>query len=330
MFPREELMVTCQDDVILGLTDVQEDSNESSKAPDRERRIPPDAPDHHPIVVESTDRRAHEGLRARNDGSAEIDMCALSEPPVVGLGNSDPFEEHQSPSLYAGQNEAESTGSRLPTTASISLWTNTPAESLEGQILQASLPSSHVVEEPCGDTLQGLSPCISATAVLPTMHSTSLSPGTEAMLIKNYVYECARWFDAADTQNHFSEKTVHGMIQSLPWKAAALALSAKNLDLLQKANRAGTFSPLELYQVAVRKAIEFVSQDCRDVGGLYGCVILAVYEMMTFAYTMHTDWCRHLKGCATIFLNNHWNGSSKGVIAPCFWAYTRIGQSAQS
>ncbi|OJJ06449.1 hypothetical protein ASPVEDRAFT_45847 [Aspergillus versicolor CBS 583.65] len=36
------------------------------------------------------------------------------------------------------------------------------------------------------------------------------------------------------------------------------------------------------------------------------------------------EWRRHLKGCAAHLQAQKWNGSSKGIVKSCFWAFARI------
>ncbi|KAJ0416354.1 hypothetical protein BJY00DRAFT_317005 [Aspergillus carlsbadensis] len=140
-------------------------------------------------------------------------------------------------------------------------------------------------------------------------------------LLQNYIHECASWFDITDRQRHFSHEYLQRMMHCIPWRTAVLALSAKNLELRFPGTQWGGPSSLELYQVAVRHAIAFLAQDPRDAGGLAGCLILAVYEMMTFTLK---DWTRHLQGCASILTSNNWNSSSEGLAGRCFWGFTRI------
>jgi hypothetical protein len=161
-----------------------------------------------------------------------------------------------------------------------------------------------------------------AGGVPPDTQTAALSDHRFLELLQNYIHECASWFEITDRQRHFSLEYLQRMMHCLPWRTAALALSAKNLELRFPNTEWGAPSSLELYQVAVRHAIAFLGEDPQDAGGLAGCLILAVYEMMTFALK---DWTRHLQGCASILTSNNWNGSSEGLVGRCFWGFTRIG-----
>ena len=148
----------------------------------------------------------------------------------------------------------------------------------------------------------------------------------EVTLMHNYLTECAPWFDAHTGQQYYSRLEVQGALNCPPWRAAAMALSAKNIELRERRSlMQGSHSlPLHLYQLAVRLTIDAMSGRFESVGTLAGCVLLCVYEMMTVTYT---DWHRHLRGCASIYTHNHWNGSTGGLISCSFWAYARIGKA---
>ncbi|KXS95501.1 hypothetical protein AC578_8811 [Pseudocercospora eumusae] len=141
----------------------------------------------------------------------------------------------------------------------------------------------------------------------------------------NYLTEVAPWFDAHSAQQHYSRAYVARMKRCPPWRAAALAISAKNIELrARRALSSGPESlPLHLYQLAVRLAIESMSGKYEVVGTLSGFVLWCVYEMMTVTYT---DWRRHVEGCASIYTHNRWNGSTGGLISGSFWDYARIGE----
>ncbi|KAM3417348.1 hypothetical protein BST61_g5599 [Cercospora zeina] len=151
----------------------------------------------------------------------------------------------------------------------------------------------------------------------------ALRTNLETTLMHNYLTECAPWFDAHSAKLYYSRVEVPRMLRCPPWRAAALALSAKNIELRKhRALTPGSESlPLHLYQMAVRLAIEAMSGRFEVVGTLAGCVLLCVYEMMTVTYL---DWRRHVQGCASIYTHNRWNGSTGGLISGCFWDYARI------
>lgn len=152
----------------------------------------------------------------------------------------------------------------------------------------------------------------------------ALSGDREMRLLQIYLQECAHWFDALDCQRNYARKNVTRMMSCPPWRAAALAVSAKHLELTQKSTQAAEPLSLHLYQLAVQLAIDSISGRFDCVGTTAGCVVLAVYEMMTVKYH---DWRRHLQGCTSIYLHNRWNGDSMGLIRASFWNYARIGKS---
>lgn len=151
----------------------------------------------------------------------------------------------------------------------------------------------------------------------------SLAGDKEMLLLQTYLQECAQWFDAVDGQRHYARKNVTRMMSCPPWRAAALAVSAKHLELTQKNSQPAESLSLHLYQLAVQLAIDSISGRFDCVGTTAGCVVLAVYEMMTVTYH---DWRRHLQGCTSIYLHNRWNGDSMGLIRASFWNYARIGK----
>ena len=151
---------------------------------------------------------------------------------------------------------------------------------------------------------------------------SALNDGKEARLLQVYLRECAPWFDASDGHRHYGRKCVDRMMACPPWRAAALALSAKHIELHQQLDTVTEPLSLHLYQLAVQLAIDSISGRFDCVGTTAGCVILAVYEMMTVKYH---DWRRHLRGCTSIYSHNRWNGDSLGLIGATFWNYARIG-----
>ena len=151
---------------------------------------------------------------------------------------------------------------------------------------------------------------------------SALSGDRELRLLQIYLRECSPWFDASDGQRYYGRKCVDRMMTCPPWRAAALAVSAKHIELHQKSDKDPEPLSLHLYQLAVQLAIDSISGRFDCVGTTAGCVILAVYEMMTVTYQ---DWRRHLRGCTSIYSHNHWNGDSLGLIGASFWNYARIG-----
>ncbi|KAI5364810.1 putative fungal transcription factor [Septoria linicola] len=151
---------------------------------------------------------------------------------------------------------------------------------------------------------------------------TALRTNLEITLMHNYLTECAPWFDAHSAQLYYSRVEVSRMLKCPPWRAAALALSAKNIEMRDHPSLIPGLKKLSLhlYSMAVRLAIESMSGRFEVVGTVAGCVLLCVYEMMTLTYL---DWRRHVQGCASMYTHNGWNGSSGGLISGCFWDFAR-------
>lgn len=143
----------------------------------------------------------------------------------------------------------------------------------------------------------------------------------EVSLLRIYLEEPGPWIEACDSERHFTVMNIPHMIACPPFRSAALALASRFkhcTDTSYSAHRS-----LDLYQKAVRELIRCRPMD-DDTGVLAAAVLLFVYEMMTVS---DVDWRRHLQGCAGLFLSNTWNGSTKGLIGSCFWAYVRSGMS---
>ncbi|KAH7129756.1 hypothetical protein B0J13DRAFT_529830 [Dactylonectria estremocensis] len=151
----------------------------------------------------------------------------------------------------------------------------------------------------------------------------ALKPELETRLLQHYLGECAALFDVHNNQGHYSRKDVTRMMRCPPWRAAALAISAKNLELCEKTLPTAEPISMHLYQLAVSFAIDSISGRFDCVGTVAGCVLLAMYDVMTVA---PADWRTHLQGCASIFSHNLWNGSTGGLISASFWNYALIGR----
>lgn len=87
---------------------------------------------------------------------------------------------------------------------------------------------------------------------------------------------------------HFSARSVHRMMESTPFAAAAMSLASRQLDSLRGRPRQIT---LELYQYTVRLLL---SHDPAVDGSsiLATCTLLCVYEMMASTVA---EWRRHLQ-----------------------------------
>lgn len=204
--------------------------------------------------------------------------------------------------------------------------TSQPAESQPDKTEQAVVPniaSLGPVAKNCEPQLERFTDWASLQA--SELVQSALQTDIEVLLMHNYLTEVAPWFDAHTGRQYYSRTEVSRMLNCPPWRAAALALSSKNIELRERRRlTAGQESlPLHLYQLAVRLAIDSMSGRFESVGSLAGCVLLCVYEMMTVTYT---DWRRHVQGCASIYTHNGWNGSTGGLISGSFWDYARIGE----
>ncbi|RTE69957.1 hypothetical protein BHE90_015658, partial [Fusarium euwallaceae] len=144
-----------------------------------------------------------------------------------------------------------------------------------------------------------------------------VSQRMKADLISNYIREAATWCETTDSDMHFSARSVHCMMESTPFVAAAMSLASRQLDTLRGRPRQIT---LELYQYTVRLLL---SHDPTVNGAsiLATCTLLCVYEMMASTVA---EWRRHLQGCAGLLRMRKWNGNSLGIVKTCFWAFARI------
>ncbi|RSL68680.1 hypothetical protein CEP54_002713 [Fusarium duplospermum] len=145
-----------------------------------------------------------------------------------------------------------------------------------------------------------------------------VSQRMKADLISNYIRETATWCETTDSDMHFSARSVHRMMKSTPFVAAAMSLASRQLDTLRGRPRQIT---LELYQYTVRLLL---SHDPTVDGAsiLATCTLLCVYEMMVSTVA---EWRRHLQGCAGLLRMRKWNDNSPGIFKTCFWAFARIG-----
>ncbi|KAE8383152.1 hypothetical protein BDV26DRAFT_252211 [Aspergillus bertholletiae] len=139
----------------------------------------------------------------------------------------------------------------------------------------------------------------------------------KARLISLFMQETGTWCETTDSDMHFTMRSLHPMMKSTAFMAAAMSLASRQLDHVEKVQRPVT---LELYQYTIQHLLR---QDPAkaEASVLATCTLLCVYEMM--ASGVH-EWRRHLKGCAGLLLANKWNGSSRGIVKSCFWAFARI------
>ncbi|KAE8336239.1 hypothetical protein BDV24DRAFT_178648 [Aspergillus arachidicola] len=116
----------------------------------------------------------------------------------------------------------------------------------------------------------------------------------KALLISSYLRETGTWCETTDTQRQFTTQSI-------------------------RCHRQNSLT-LELYQYTIRILIGRAPTKA-DATVLATCTLLCVYEMMASGVS---EWRRHLKGCARLFRVNGWNGSSRGIVKSCFWAFARI------
>ncbi|CAH0043171.1 unnamed protein product, partial [Clonostachys rhizophaga] len=144
-----------------------------------------------------------------------------------------------------------------------------------------------------------------------------VSQMVKADLMSAYIQETATWCETTDSDMHFSVRSVHDMMNSKPFVAAAMSLASRQRDAVQGRHRQLT---LELYQYTIRLLL---GQDPTkpDASILATCTILCAYEMMASSVS---EWRRHLRGCAELLRMCKWNGNSEGIVKACFWAFARI------
>ena len=115
-----------------------------------------------------------------------------------------------------------------------------------------------------------------------------ISHKTQVHLMTAFIRETARWCETTDTAMHFSTTSIHELMESKPFVAAAMALASRQLDTVQNKPRHMT---LELYQHTISLLL---GQDPAqaDSSVLATCTLLCVYEMMASSVA---DCRRHLK-----------------------------------
>uniref|UniRef100_A0A0D2XFK0 Zn(2)-C6 fungal-type domain-containing protein n=1 Tax=Fusarium oxysporum (strain Fo5176) TaxID=660025 RepID=A0A0D2XFK0_FUSOF len=133
-----------------------------------------------------------------------------------------------------------------------------------------------------------------------------VSQSIKVHLMSAYIRETATWCETTDSEMHFSAKSIHQMMDSKPFVAAAMSLASRQLDVIQGCTRHIT---LELYQYAIRLLLGHDPAEA-DPCILATCTILCVYEMMASSVS---EWRRHLKGCAGLLRMRKWNGNNSWV-----------------
>ncbi|RAH47725.1 Zn(II)2Cys6 transcription factor [Aspergillus brunneoviolaceus CBS 621.78] len=158
--------------------------------------------------------------------------------------------------------------------------------------------------------------CSGDISILPQPPSP-VSESEKLRLISFYLRGTGTWCETTDSDRHFTVFSIHEMMKSSAFVAAAMSLASRHLDHLQRRHRSIT---LELYQHTIRLLLR---QDPAraDSSVLATCTLLCVYEMMASGVD---EWRRHLKGCAGLLQLKKWNGCSPGIVQSCFWAFARI------
>ncbi|KAF9889264.1 hypothetical protein FE257_007577 [Aspergillus nanangensis] len=144
-----------------------------------------------------------------------------------------------------------------------------------------------------------------------------ISTAEKARLISHYMQEAGTWCETTDTEMHFTMRSIHTMMRSTAFAAAAMSLASRQLDNVERQQRPVT---LELYSYTIQLLLRQEPAKI-DASVLATCTLLCVYEMM--ASDVH-EWRRHLKGCASLLQAKKWSGSSHGIVKCCFWAFARI------
>ncbi|KAJ5348396.1 uncharacterized protein N7506_001649 [Penicillium brevicompactum] len=197
--------------------------------------------------------------------------------------------------------------------------------SLSGDNLDvSSLPNTELLEQvsdgPFLEEQDHACPFFLGQARFQANIQDTVLPVTEAeklQLISAFLRETGTWCETTDSQMHFTVKSIHEMMKSPSFVAAALSLASRQLDYVQGRQRPVT---LELYQFTIQLLL---CQDPAqaDTSILATCTLLCVYEMMA---SRIEEWRRHLKGCAGFLRAQKWNGSSEGIVKASFWAFARI------
>lgn len=120
--------------------------------------------------------------------------------------------------------------------------------------------------------------------------SLPVSNAERARLICSFLQETGTWCETTDSEMHFTVRSIHSMMESAAFAAAAMSLASRQLDYIESRHRPAT---LELYQYTIQLLLR---QDPAkaDAAVLATCTLLCVYEMM--ASGVH-EWRRHLKVC---------------------------------
>lgn len=107
-------------------------------------------------------------------------------------------------------------------------------------------------------------------------------------LMSAFIFETAGWCETTDSARHFSTASIHNMMQSTPFVAAAMSLASRQMDNVRGQARQRT---LELYQYTIGLLLRHDPAES-DPSILAACTLLCVYEMMA---SRVVEWRRHLK-----------------------------------
>lgn len=110
----------------------------------------------------------------------------------------------------------------------------------------------------------------------------------KAHLIQAYLQEAGTWCETTDSDMHFTVKSVHELMDSPVFSAAALALASRQIDAVTGRPNPRT---LELYQYTIRQLISHNPAN-NSLATLSCCILLCVYEMMG---SRVEEWRRHLR-----------------------------------
>ncbi|KAH9241423.1 hypothetical protein K456DRAFT_619546 [Colletotrichum gloeosporioides 23] len=91
----------------------------------------------------------------------------------------------------------------------------------------------------------------SDAAPLPDL-DLPVSKTEQARLVTAYLRETGTWCETTDSEKHFTVKSIHSMMESRAFVAAAQALSSRQVDTLRGRERQ---TALELYQYTIRLLI---------------------------------------------------------------------------
>ncbi|KAL4793912.1 hypothetical protein BDV19DRAFT_399728 [Aspergillus venezuelensis] len=137
--------------------------------------------------------------------------------------------------------------------------------------------------------------------------SLIVSNSERLRFISLYIQNTGTWCETTDSDKHFTVQSIHEMIESPAFTAAAMALASRQIDYVDCRERPLT---LELYQHTIQLLLR---NDTAAPGAsvLATCTLLCAYEMM--ASDVH-EWRKHLKGCAGLLQAKKWNGSAPGIL----------------